>query len=97
MKKRKTAIVIGAGICHTAYSFESSLGLLDRRSASDITSVGYVIAGTLTERRRELKGGGTAVYNFNIIGTYGRSLIRHDSDGGRLDYVIRALEQDLFQ
>jgi hypothetical protein len=30
---------------------------------ADISAVGHAIAGTLTEKRRELKGGGTAVYH----------------------------------
>ena len=30
---------------------------------ADIAAVGHAIAGTLTEKRRELKGGGTAVYH----------------------------------
>ncbi len=30
---------------------------------ADIGAVGHAIAGTLTEKRRELKGGGTAVYH----------------------------------
>ena len=29
---------------------------------ADINAVGHAIAGTLTEKRRELKGGGSAVY-----------------------------------
>lgn len=29
---------------------------------ADISAVGHAIAGTLTEKRRELKGGGSAVY-----------------------------------
>jgi len=44
---------------------------------ADIATVGLVIAGTLTEKRRELKGGGTAVYHQLQRWEGGRNVTAH--------------------
>jgi hypothetical protein len=58
---------------------------------ADINAAGNTVAGTLTEKRRELKGGGTAVYHQLQRWEGGRNVTVHVPEG-RVEAVRAGIE-----